>query len=88
MHDVTMSEAVTIPDDEDLDYEVGWDLESDAKIEVKATIPLQANEEALFRKLKAKIKKRLQLTYLNLERPNLERIRLIGWTRAQRIKLI
>jgi len=40
MHDVTMSEAITIPDDEDLDYEVGWDLESDAKIEVKSSIPL------------------------------------------------
>jgi hypothetical protein len=39
MHDVTMSEAITIPDDEDLDYEVGWDLESDAKIEVKSSTP-------------------------------------------------
>jgi len=57
MHDVTMSEAITIPDDEDLDYEVGWDLESDAKIEVKSSTPLKREEEKLFKQLKVKIKK-------------------------------
>jgi len=59
MHDVTMSEAITIPDDEDLDYEVGWDLESDAKIEVKSSTPLKREEEKLFKQLKVKIKKNI-----------------------------
>ena len=66
MHDVTMSEAITIPDDEDLDYEVGWDLESDAKIEVKSSIPLKQEEEKLFKQLKVKIKKTIRCYHMKL----------------------
>ena len=71
MHDVTMSEAITLPDDEDLDYEVGWDLESEAKIEVKSSIPLKQEEEKLFKQLKVKIKKTIATDLSQLGKANL-----------------
>jgi hypothetical protein len=55
--DITMSEATVIHEEDDEDYEIGWDLEADAQFPIKSSIELNPEETVQFNKLVPKIKK-------------------------------